>query len=92
MDQLRPLAPAQDLGVNHRQKTLRHQMIQELVEVWAWFWGMVAGWGATTIGIVVALVVLFVRQNRLKRRVENLYNRQVAAERDWSLFNNRDKT
>jgi len=66
-------------------------MIQELVELWAWFFGMIAGWGATTIGIVVALVMLFVRQNRLNRRVEGLYNRQVAAERDWSLFNRDEK-
>lgn len=66
-------------------------MIQEFVELWSWFFGMIAGWGATTIGIVIALVILYVRQNRLKKRVEHLFNRLVTTEREWSIHNNRDR-
>jgi len=61
-------------------------MIQELVELWSWFFGMVAGWGATTIGIVIAIVILYMRHARLNRRVETLYSRLVATERDWALM------
>ena len=61
-------------------------MIQELVELWSWFFGMVAGWGATTIGMVIAIVVLYVRHARLSQRVETLYSRLVATERDWALM------
>ena len=60
-------------------------MIQELVELWSWFFGMIAGWGATTIGLVIAIIILYIRQARLHRRVENLYCRLVADEREWSL-------
>ena len=66
-------------------------MIQELVEIWAWFFGMIAGWGATTISIVVALVVLYVRHARLKKEVAHLYNRLVSFERDIGLRDNKDK-
>jgi len=61
-------------------------MIQELVELWNWFFGMVAGWGTTTIGMVIAIVVLYMRYARLSRRVETLYSRLVATERDWALM------
>jgi len=61
-------------------------MIQELVELWSWFFGMVAGWGTTTIGMVIAIVVLYMRHARLSRRVETLYSRLVATERDWALM------
>lgn len=91
MDQLCALATAQALGSRHWYPPVRREMIQELVEVWAWFFGMIAGWGATTIGIVVALVVLWIKHRRLRQRVEGLYNRLVANERDWSIWHNRDK-
>ena len=64
-------------------------MIQELVELWSWFFGMVAGWGATTIGIVAALVVLYIKHTRLKTQVNQLYSRLVAFERDVSLRENK---
>ena len=67
-------------------------MIQELVELWSWFFGMIAGWGATTIGIVAALVVMYIRHSRLKTQVNQLYSRLVSFERDVSLRENqRDK-
>jgi hypothetical protein len=67
-------------------------MIQELVEVWAWFFGMIAGWGATTIGLVAALVVLYIKHLRLVHRVDLLYNRLVTDEREWSLTYNSKNT
>jgi len=63
-------------------------MIQELVEVWAWFFGMIAGWGATTIGTVAALVVLYIKHLKLKTQVNQLYSRLVSFERDVSLREN----
>jgi len=63
-------------------------MIAELVELWSWFFGMIAGWGATTIGIVAALVVLYIRHSRLKTQVNQLYSRLVSFERDVSLREN----
>ena len=63
-------------------------MIQELVELWSWFFGMIAGWGATTIGIVAALVVMYIRHSRLKTQVNQLYSRLVSFERDVSLREN----
>jgi len=67
-------------------------MIQELVELWSWFFGMIAGWGATTIGIVAALIVIYVKHLRLKTQVNQLYSRLVSFERDVSLRENqRDK-
>lgn len=67
-------------------------MIQELVEVWAWFWGMVAGWGATTIGLSISIVVLYVKHFRLRQQVTVLYNQLVASERECSLRHNRDRS
>ena len=64
-------------------------MIQELVEIWAWFFGMIASWGATTIGVVAALVVLYIKHSRLKTQVNQLYSRLVSFERDVSLRENR---
>ena len=66
-------------------------MIQELVEIWAWFFGMIAGWGATTIGIVITLVVLWIRHQHLKQQVNQLYARIVSHEREISLKLNRDR-
>jgi biopolymer transport protein ExbB/TolQ len=60
-------------------------MIAELVELWSWFFGMVAGWGATTIGLVIALVILYLKHRRLSREVKQLYSRLVAFEREVSL-------
>jgi len=60
-------------------------MIAELVELWSWFFGMIAGWGATTIGLVTALVVLYIKHIRLKNQVNQLYSRQVSFEREISL-------
>ena len=66
-------------------------MIQELVDVWAWFWGMVAGWGATTIGLAISIVILYVKHFRLRQEVTGLYNRLVASERECSLRYNRQR-
>lgn len=67
-------------------------MINELVDIWSWFFGMVAGWGATTILLVAALVVLYIKHLRLSQRVNTLYNRIVTDEREWSLTYNSKNT
>ena len=66
-------------------------MISELVEVWNWFFGFIAGWGLTTTVLVTAVVFLWLRIRLLERKYDALYNRVVADEREWSLFENRDK-
>lgn len=66
-------------------------MISEILELWNWFYGLIAGWGLTTVLTVVALIILWIKHLRLKREVSHLYNRIVSAERDWSLKNNRDR-
>ena len=55
------------------------------------FFGIVAGWGATTIGIVAALIVLYVKHRRLKAQVTQLYSRLVTFEREVSFRDNQDR-
>lgn len=66
-------------------------MIQEILELWGWFYGLIAGWGLTTVLTITALVVLWIRHLKLKREVATLYNRIVSMERDWSLSYNKDR-
>lgn len=66
-------------------------MIQEFVEIWNWVFGLMAGWGATTTAVIIAVIVLYIRYSRLKSQVEILTNRLTHAEREWSLEHNRDK-
>ena len=65
-------------------------MIQELVELWSWFYGMVAGWGTTTLLMLCAISMLWVKHLRLQKRIDILYSRLVAFEREYSIEKNRD--
>ncbi len=66
-------------------------MLSELSSLWNWFFSFIAGWGLTTTVLVTAVVFLWLRVGVLERKYNNLYNRVVADEREWSLFENRDK-
>lgn len=54
-------------------------------DLWFWTYGLVAGWGLMFTVIVVAVVLLIARQIRVERRLVNLENRLVHAERDYNL-------
>ena len=66
-------------------------MISELVDLWYSIYGLIAGWGLTTTALIVCVVFLWLRVRVLERKHQHLYNRLVASEREWNLFENRDK-
>ena len=54
-------------------------------DLWFWTYGIIAGWGVTFTLIVVALVLVAIRTINLQRRVDQLENRLIHAERDYNL-------
>ena len=61
-------------------------------DLWFWTYGIIAGWGLTFTLIVVALIILTIRTINLQRRLDQLENRLVHAERDYNLSINAWKT
>jgi hypothetical protein len=57
--------------------------------LWWWTYGLVAGWGLMFTIVVVAVILLIVRQIRLDRKITNLENRLIAAERDFNISINK---
>jgi len=53
--------------------------------LWMWTYGLVAGWGVTVTLLIAALIFLAVRLLKLTRRVTQLENRLISAERDFNL-------
>jgi uncharacterized protein (DUF58 family) len=53
--------------------------------LWMWTYGLVAGWGVTFTLLIAAVVFLAVRILKLSRRISNLENRLVHAERDYNI-------
>ena len=67
------------------------QLLADSVEtLWFWTYGLVAGWGLTVTIIVVALILLSVRQIRMQQRLYRLENRLINAEREFSLSQNKN--
>jgi hypothetical protein len=56
-----------------------------LNDLWFWTYGIIAGWGVTFTLIVIALVLVAIRTINLQRRVDQLENRLIHAERDYNL-------
>ena len=54
-------------------------------DLWFWTYGLVAGWGVTVTLLIAAGIFLAIKVLRLSRRVNNLENRLVHAERDYNL-------
>jgi hypothetical protein len=54
-------------------------------DLWFWTYGIIAGWGLTVTIIVVALILVLIRTINLQRRVDQLENRLIHAERDYNL-------
>jgi hypothetical protein len=60
-------------------------LIDNVENLWYSIYGLIAGWGLTmTFGIAI-IVILAVRLFRLERRLANLENRLIHAERDYNL-------
>jgi hypothetical protein len=54
--------------------------------LWWWTYGIIAGWGLTFTLVVVALIILLIRNINLQRRVDRLENRIITNEREFNLF------
>lgn len=54
-------------------------------DLWFWTYGLVAGWGVTLTLLIAAIIFLAVKVLRLGRRVTQLENRLIHAERDYNL-------
>jgi uncharacterized protein (DUF58 family) len=64
-------------------------LISEIASLWAWGIGIIAGWGITLTLVVVAVVVLWRRVQRLEEEVRQYRNLAVTEGRDASLRLNR---
>ena len=60
--------------------------------LWYWTYGIIAGWGVTVTIVIVAIVLLLIRTINLQRRVDQLEQRLVHAERDFNLSVNNWKS
>ena len=63
-----------------------------LNDLWFWTYGIIAGWGLTFTIIIVALVLLLIRQINMQNRITKLENRLIHAERDYNLTINNSKS
>jgi uncharacterized protein (DUF58 family) len=58
-------------------------------DLWFWTYGLVAGWGLMFTMVVAAVIFLIARQIRVERKLKELENRLVHAERDYNLSVNK---
>jgi hypothetical protein len=59
--------------------------------LWYWTYGIIVGWGASFTIAVGLIILLFVKYLRLRQRVIQLENRLISAERDFSLYINKER-
>jgi hypothetical protein len=60
--------------------------LQDNVEnLWYSVYSLIAGWGLTMTMIVAIIIFLAVRLFRCERRIDQLENRLIHAERDYNL-------
>ena len=60
-------------------------LVDNVENLWYSVYGLIAGWGLTTSLVLAILLVLAVRLYRCERRLVQLENRLVHAERDYNL-------
>lgn len=60
--------------------------------LWFWTYGLVAGWGLTFTLLITAVILLIARQLRTERRLNQLEQRLIHAERDYNISVNKWKT
>ena len=62
-----------------------HILSSSIEYLWLWTYGIIAGWGLTFTAVIAIIVILAVRLIRCERRLVQLENRLVHAERDYNL-------
>ena len=67
-------------------------VLQELVELWGWILGLVAGLGLTVSLLIIVLIFLFLKVAKISSKVRNLENRLISTERDFSLHFYKEKS
>jgi hypothetical protein len=60
-------------------------LINEIANLWYWGIGIIAGWGITLTLVVIAVVVIWRRLQRLEDQVQMYRNIAVMEGRDASL-------
>ena len=60
-------------------------LTESIGELWFWTYGLVAGWGLMFTLVVAAVVFLIARQIRIERKLKQLEQRLVHAERDYNI-------
>lgn len=60
-------------------------LIDNVENLWYSIYGLIAGWGLTFTAVVAIIIILTVRLIRCERRLVQLENRLVHAERDYNL-------
>jgi hypothetical protein len=59
--------------------------------LWYWTYGIIVGWGASFTIAVGLIILLFIKYYRLRQRLIMLENRLISAERDFSLYVNKER-
>ena len=59
--------------------------------LWIWTYGMIVGWGASFTIAVALIIILFIKYFHLLNRMKMLENRLISAERDFSLYVNKER-
>jgi hypothetical protein len=60
-------------------------LINEIANLWYWGIGIIAGWGITLTLVVIAVVIIWRRLQRLEDQVQMYRNIAVMEGRDASL-------
>jgi hypothetical protein len=62
--------------------SILNEAIQNL---WFWTYGIIVGWGASFTIMLALIIFLFIKILHANQRINYLYNRMVAHERETSL-------
>ena len=65
---------------------------ESISDLWWMSYSIIAGWGASFTILVAVLIVVVIKLIRLNHRVEKLEHRLIAAERDYNLSINNNKS
>jgi hypothetical protein len=60
-------------------------LTQGIDSLWYWTYSIIVGWGASFTIVVALLIVFTIKLIKLNRRLLQLENRLIAAERDYNL-------
>ena len=60
-------------------------LAQGLDSLWYWTYSIIVGWGASFTIVVALLIVFAIKLIKLNRRLLQLENRLITAERDYNL-------